>query len=74
MFRIYSVCPDNPEVSDLCIAECEERCPTENIENTDSKACPGGDLDTCIDVCPGFNKVAFGLCVAECGERCPWSS
>ena len=27
--------------------------------------CPGGDLVTCIDVCPGFNKVAFGLCVTE---------
>ena len=34
--------------------------------------CPGGDLETCIDVCPGFNKVAFGLCVTECGKRCPW--
>ena len=33
--------------------------------------CPGGDLVTCIDVCPGFNKVAFGLCVTECGKRCP---
>ena len=33
--------------------------------------CPGGDLETCIDVCPGFNKVAFGLCVTECGKRCP---
>ncbi len=39
--------------------------------NEDAEACPGGDLDTCIDVCPGFNKVAFGLCVAECGQRCP---
>jgi hypothetical protein len=29
-------------------------------------------LVTCIDVCPGFNKVAFGLCVTECGKRCPW--
>ena len=38
---------------------------------TDTQGCPGGDLDTCIDVCPGFNKVAFGLCVAECGQRCP---
>ena len=45
--------------------------PLENDPNA-AKQCPGGDLDTCIDVCPGFNKVAFGLCVAECGERCPW--
>jgi hypothetical protein len=36
-----------------------------------TQGCPGGDLETCIDVCPGFNKVAFGLCVAECGKRCP---
>lgn len=33
--------------------------------------CPGGNIETCIDVCPGFHKIAFGLCVAECGERCP---
>ena len=68
------VCPDDPEVLDLCFAECEERCPKpeplENDPNAEHQ-CPGGDLDTCIDVCPGFNKVAFGLCVAECGERCP---
>ena len=37
----------------------------------EAQGCPGGDLETCIDVCPGFNKVAFGFCVAECGQRCP---
>ena len=68
------VCPNDPEVLDLCFTECEERCPKPEPEidpNADAQQCPGGDLDTCIDVCPGFNKVAFGLCVAECGERCP---
>merc|ERR1711935_926034 len=40
-------------------------------EDKATQGCPGGDLETCIDVCPGFNKVAFGLCVAECGKRCP---
>merc|ERR1711935_285288 len=39
-------------------------------EDKATQGCPGGDLETCIDVCPGFNKVAFGLCVAECGKRC----
>ena len=34
--------------------------------------CPGGDLYTCIDVCPGeFGARVFGLCVASCGRRCP---
>merc|ERR1712048_1551955 len=34
--------------------------------------CPGGDLYTCIDVCPGqFGARVFGLCVATCGRRCP---
>merc|ERR1711981_1419776 len=31
--------------------------------------CPGGDLYTCIDVCPGqFGARVFGLCVATCGR------
>merc|ERR1712066_530074 len=34
--------------------------------------CPGGDLQTCVDVCPGqFGARVFGLCVATCGRRCP---
>ena len=34
--------------------------------------CPGGDLQTCVDVCPGqFGARVFGLCVASCGKRCP---
>jgi len=34
--------------------------------------CPGGDLQTCVDVCPGqFGARVFGLCVGSCGRRCP---
>ena len=34
--------------------------------------CPGGDLQTCVDVCPGqFGAKVFGLCVATCSRRCP---
>ena len=34
--------------------------------------CPGGDLESCVDVCPGqFGAKVFGLCVASCGKRCP---
>ena len=37
----------------------------------DGESCPGGGLDACIDVCPGFHAKAFAICVAECGKRCP---
>ena len=34
--------------------------------------CPGGDLQTCVDVCPGqFGAAVFGACVLSCGNRCP---
>merc|ERR1712227_750323 len=34
--------------------------------------CPGGDLESCVDVCPGqYGAKVFGLCVASCGKRCP---
>ena len=34
--------------------------------------CPGGDLETCVDVCPGeFGARVFGFCVQTCGKRCP---
>ena len=34
--------------------------------------CPGGDLDTCVNVCPGeFGARLFGFCVESCGKRCP---
>ena len=33
---------------------------------------PGGDLQSCVDVCPGqFGAKVFGLCVGSCGKRCP---
>ena len=35
-------------------------------------ACPGGDLESCVDVCPGqYGARVFGLCVGSCGRRCP---
>ena len=35
-------------------------------------ACPGGDLQTCVDVCPGqFGAKVYGACVLSCGRRCP---
>jgi hypothetical protein len=34
--------------------------------------CPGGDLQTCVDVCPGqFGAKVYGACVLSCGRRCP---
>jgi len=34
--------------------------------------CPGGDLEACVDVCPGeFGAKVFGFCVGSCGQRCP---
>ena len=39
---------------------------------TPGDQCPGGDLESCVDVCPGqFGAKVFGLCVASCGKRCP---
>ena len=53
----------------------------ENIESSRSqvdgnevsgRVCPGGDLETCIDVCPGeFGAAVFGFCVVSCSHRCP---
>ena len=35
-------------------------------------ACPGGDLESCVDVCPGqYGARVFGLCVGSCGRRGP---
>jgi hypothetical protein len=41
------------------------------IQQSGTVACPGGNLDACIDACPGFHKKAFGICVTVCGSRCP---
>jgi len=36
-----------------------------------SGACPGGNLDSCIDACIPIKKVAaYGACVTVCGNRC----
>ena len=43
-----------------------------DVDGGGGVVCPGGDLYTCIDVCPGqFGARVFGLCVATCGRRCP---
>merc|ERR1712106_383324 len=36
-----------------------------------SGQCPGGELQACIDVCPGFSARVFGACVTGCAKRCP---
>jgi len=35
------------------------------------KKCPGGSLESCIDVCPSFSARIFGACVGGCAKRCP---
>merc|ERR1711953_926398 len=46
---------------------------TEDSEASgDGFVCPGGDLQTCVDVCPGqFGANVYGACVLSCGRRCP---
>jgi len=35
-------------------------------------SCPGDDLQTCVDVCPGqYGAAVYGACVVTCGKRCP---
>jgi len=51
-------------------AEVEEDNADDDVTSGDQ--CPGGDLESCVDVCPGqFGAKVFGLCVASCGKRCP---
>ena len=41
-------------------------------EDGGEEECPGGDLEACVDVCPGeFGARVFGFCVQTCGRRCP---
>ena len=41
-------------------------------EDDGEEWCPGGDLEACVDVCPGeFGARVFGFCVQTCGRRCP---
>ena len=52
-------------------AEVEEDN-ADDADVTSGDQCPGGDLESCVDVCPGqFGAKVFGLCVASCGKRCP---
>jgi len=43
----------------------------QNGSGSKSGACPGGNLDSCIDACIPIKKVAaYGACVTVCGNRC----
>merc|ERR1712083_1059333 len=45
---------------------------SDNGGSGDGFVCPGGDLQTCVDVCPGqFGAKVYGACVLSCGRRCP---
>ncbi len=43
----------------------------DDLEVPSTAECPGGNLDDCIDACPGFHAKAFSICVGQCGNRCP---
>jgi len=57
--------------------EVEDTVQDNTVQDGDSTAavggaCPGGDLESCVDVCPGqYGARVFGLCVGSCGRRCP---
>lgn len=33
--------------------------------------CPGGDIEACVEVCPGTSTRVYGACVRGCDKRCP---
>ena len=37
----------------------------------EARLCPGGSLDLCVEVCPGFTARLYRACVQGCGDRCP---
>ena len=38
---------------------------------TQDQQCPGGELQSCVDVCVPLPQLrAYGLCVKECSDRC----
>merc|ERR1712106_976812 len=37
----------------------------------DTKVCPGGSLDACVEVCPGISARVYSACVQGCADRCP---
>ena len=60
---------DDAEYVDNTVDAADE----DYAEVVGDNVCPGGDLETCVDVCPGqYGARVFGLCVASCGKRCPW--
>ena len=71
----YSVHNTNPPPSPITTTESIIPFLPEvdyNDDNADlTQECPGGQLDACIDACPGFHARAFAICVEQCGKRCP---
>lgn len=70
----YSVHNTNPPPSPITTTESiipflPDVDYNDNAELT--QGCPGGQLDACIDACPGFHARAFAICVEQCGKRCP---
>ena len=60
------------EEQDLVQQEEDEGQLLEQDEVGQLEQCPGGDLEACVDVCPGeFGAKVFGFCVGSCGRRCP---
>merc|ERR1712127_262867 len=62
----YQVVEDYPEEDapheGFVVEEAEEAGVSEDF------SCPGGDLQTCVDVCPGqYGANVFGACVLSCG-------
>ena len=35
------------------------------------KQCPGGSIEECVSVCPGYSTRVYGACVGGCADRCP---
>ena len=68
---------DAVEVDDNSVYTEEDYNIIDDAEEADDEvktdsSCPGGDLESCVDVCPGqFGARVFGLCVGSCGKRCP---
>jgi hypothetical protein len=77
----YPEYPDTPTVEEYQYPEYPD---TQTVEDTvpqtqagggqenETFQCPGGDLQTCVDVCPGqYGAQVYGACVLTCGRRCP---
>lgn len=36
-----------------------------------ARQCPGGSIEACVAVCPGYSPYVYGACVGGCADRCP---